>query len=112
MHHYSIENFYHSFEKKNENISIKKKEMPFISQGLLKRIFNIFWSIFNQGDINHVAGDINYIAILLRKKKTILTILDFYSLKRLNGLKSIFTIFFGYGYQFIGVQKLLQFLSK
>jgi glycosyltransferase involved in cell wall biosynthesis len=31
---------------------------------------------FNQGDINHITGDIHFAALLLRKRKTILTIHD------------------------------------
>ena len=49
---------------------------------------------FNQGDINHITGDINFISLLLNKEKTINTILDTYSLKRLGGLKkTVFQIF-------------------
>ncbi len=46
------------------------------SSGFWKRLF-ITWEAFrNQGDINHVTGDINFITFLLKKRKTVLTIHD------------------------------------
>jgi glycosyltransferase involved in cell wall biosynthesis len=62
-------------------------EMPFISNGFFKRLFNIFFCIFKQGDLNHITGDIHYVAMFLKKKKTILTILDCGSLLELKGFK-------------------------
>jgi len=56
----------------------------------------MLYSLTNQGDINHVTGDINYIAIFLRKYKTISTILDLAILHRTNGIKRkiLLTIWF------------------
>lgn len=46
------------------------------SSGFWKRLF-ITWEAFrNQGDINHVTGDIHFITFLLQKRKTVLTIHD------------------------------------
>jgi glycosyltransferase involved in cell wall biosynthesis len=41
----------------------------------------------NQGAIKHVTGDINYVALLLRKRKTISTILDLGILHRKSGIR-------------------------
>ena len=38
----------------------------------------------NQGDVNHVTGDVHFLTFLLTKRKTILTILDCGSLDRLK----------------------------
>lgn len=62
-------------------------EMPYISNGLFKRLYNILFCIFKQGDVNHVTGDIQYITIFLKKSKTILTILDCGSLLDFKGFK-------------------------
>lgn len=62
-------------------------EMPFISNGFFRRLFNIFFCIFKQGDVNHITGDIQYVAMFLKKKKTILTILDCGSLLDFKGFK-------------------------
>ncbi|MBL0024751.1 MAG: hypothetical protein IPO98_06895 [Saprospiraceae bacterium] len=53
-----------------------KFECRCISQGLWNRIINTIESSQNQGDINHVTGDIHFITLLMKKSKTILTILD------------------------------------
>lgn len=84
--------FYHT--NKNKNLNIIKKEVPFTSKGFVRRIYLTIWCFFNQNEINHVAGDINFANIFLIKRKSILTILDIYSLKRLKGLKKILYKFF------------------
>ena len=62
-------------------------EMPFISNGFFKRLYNILFCIFKQGDVNHITGDIQYVAMFLKKNKTILTILDCGSLLDFKGFK-------------------------
>ena len=52
------------------------KISSFTSTGFFPRLFNIIEAPFFQADINHITGDIHYIAFLLKKRKTILTILD------------------------------------
>ena len=87
--HYSIENWYYEVIKnfKNKNIEFIVKECPLESTDVLNRIFITFWAFFNQGDVNHVCGDINFIVFFLNKKRTINTILDHASLIRLKGIK-------------------------
>jgi len=46
------------------------------SIGLFKRIFNVFDAALHQGEINHITGDVHYIAAFMKKRKTILTIHD------------------------------------
>lgn len=46
------------------------------SNGLWNRLINIVQVCIQQGNINHVTGDIHYVTYLLRKRGTILTILD------------------------------------
>lgn len=48
----------------------------FESRGIFKRLYNIVEAAFVQGDVNHITGDVNYLALLLRKKRTLLTIHD------------------------------------
>ena len=93
---FSVENWYIELIKnfKNKDLQFEIKICPFESKGILNRIFNIIWAFFNQGDINHVTGDINFISLLLSKKKTINTILDHDSLNRLKGIKRLIYYFF------------------
>ena len=69
----------------NFNITILK----FKSTNIVKVIYNILYCFFKQGDINHITGDIQYVALLLKKNKTILTILDCIYLENSNGFKHL-----------------------
>lgn len=68
------------FEDVRARLSTKilavKKESFFASTGFFPRLFNILEASFFQTDVNHITGDIHYISFLLKKNKTILTILD------------------------------------
>ncbi|WP_168193984.1 glycosyltransferase family 1 protein [Pontibacter sp. SGAir0037] len=52
-------------------------------------IKNCFYAARRQGDINHITGDVNYIALVLDGKKTVLTIHDIESLAGSNWLKNL-----------------------
>ena len=68
--------------------------MPFESNGFFKRVYNAIYCINKQGDINHVTGDIHYVAIFLKKSKTVLTVLDCGMLNFSKGLKHyVFKLF-------------------
>lgn len=88
MGNFSIESYFkqirHNLPKNIVAISI---EMPFESNGLLRRLANAIYCMINQGDINHITGDIHYVGIFLSRKKTILTILDCLTLHRTTGIK-------------------------
>ena len=93
---FSIENWYLELIKKfrNKDLEFKIKICPFKSKGVLSRILNIAWAFFNQGDVNHITGDVNFISLFLNKKKTINTIHDHQSLNRLIGIKRLIYYFF------------------
>ena len=69
-------------------------EMPFESNGLWRRLANAIYCFFKQEDINHITGDIHYVAAFLRTKKTILTIHDCGSLHETSGIKHKILRFF------------------
>jgi glycosyltransferase involved in cell wall biosynthesis len=46
------------------------------SNGIWKRVYNTFEAAFQQADVNHVTGDVHFLAILLKGHKTILTVHD------------------------------------
>lgn len=68
-------------------VDVRLLEMPFHSQGLLKRLSNIVFAFLNQSQVNHIVGDVQYANLLMNKNKTILTIHDCVSIERLKGLK-------------------------
>ncbi len=85
---FSIESYFKQIrENLPENFESKLVEMPFNSEGIFKRIANAIYCIFKQGDVNHITGDIHYVAVFLNKKKTILTIHDCGMLQQSVGIK-------------------------
>ncbi len=92
---YSIENLFkqlaYAFPKE---IAWKNKELSFYSEGFFKRFFIGIEAMFNQGDINHITGDVNFIAMFLRKKRTILTIHDIGYMNHPNPLARFLLLWF------------------
>lgn len=85
---FSVEQIFNDLSARlSSEYSINNKVMPFVSSGVFKRLINMLYALNNQGDINHVTGDISYSAIFLKKNKTISTILDLGILHRTNGIK-------------------------
>lgn len=49
------------------------------NQGIIRRLLNVCCVLWRpKGDLYHVTGDTNYLAMLLPKKKTVLTVHDIY----------------------------------
>lgn len=95
--------FFHR-KPKNNNFSVEgtfkvvRDEMPadvkcvvaesrFDSKGLFKRLYNIIEAAFRQGDVNHITGDVHFLSYLLKRDKTLLTILDCVFMHNTRGLK-------------------------
>ena len=66
----------------NERVAVSR----FVSSGLLPRLYNMIEARFRQGQVNHVTGDVNFLAILLDPKRTVLTVLDCYLMHVKRGL--------------------------
>jgi len=60
---------------------------PFESRGVARRLLNLVDAAFHQGEINHITGDVHYLALGLAKRKTILTIHDCVGPRFSKGLK-------------------------
>ncbi len=58
-----------------------------ISKGLVNRVLSCFEVIGKQNQVNHITGDVHFIAFLMKKQRTVLTIHDLEVLKRLKGLQ-------------------------
>jgi glycosyltransferase involved in cell wall biosynthesis len=52
------------------------RELKYYSEGFFKRLYIAMEAAFCQGDINHITGDTTFIALFLRKKRTVLTMHD------------------------------------
>jgi glycosyltransferase involved in cell wall biosynthesis len=57
------------------------------SKGFFKRLYICLEAMFRQGDVNHITGDISFIGIFLKKRKTIQTILDCGHVHASTGMK-------------------------
>ncbi len=95
--HFSVEGY---FERVRECLlasnSIRHFEVPCFSRGILGRIRNCLAARKNQADVNHITGDIHYVACLLSRKKTILTVHDCQILTRLTGWRRAVVKFLWY----------------
>jgi glycosyltransferase involved in cell wall biosynthesis len=74
---FSIESLFRQIRKAlPNNIKWEVKELRYSSNGLFKRLYISLEAMLSQKGINHITGDVHFIAIFLRKKKTVLTIHD------------------------------------
>jgi glycosyltransferase involved in cell wall biosynthesis len=86
--HKSIEGIFDDVRRRMPAWVISKTVVfRWFSRGLFPRIGIILQAWRNQGDVNHVTGDIHFSAILLNKKKTLLTVHDCRLLTESKGLK-------------------------
>jgi len=79
-----------------DNIQATVAVSRFASKGFFPRIYNMIEAAFRQGDINHITGDVHYLALLLRKRKTLLTIHDLVLVHRLKGWRRSLLVFLWY----------------
>ena len=66
------------------------------STGIARRLYNIVEAALRQDEISHVAGDVHFLVYFMRRKRTVLTILDCVSLNRLSGWRRRALKFFWY----------------
>ncbi len=62
---------------------------PCYSNGFSRRVAIAAHAAVQQGEINHITGDITFVAIPLRKERTVLTMLDCGSVLHARGLKRL-----------------------
>ncbi len=85
---FSIETLFNTIAAHlNTSLDINIYRLNHESKSVLSIIRNIFYARKHQSQINHITGDVHYIALGLRKRKTVLTIHDLVPLRQNNGLK-------------------------
>jgi glycosyltransferase involved in cell wall biosynthesis len=85
---YSVEFIFRDVaERLKDRIIARTATSHFESTGLFKRLYNTLEAVFRQGDVNHITGDVHFIGIFLKKRKTIQTVLDCGQLKASTGFK-------------------------
>lgn len=88
MGNFSIESYFQMIrDLAPQDILFNLYICPFFSIGLWRRVFNLFLvALIRSGDVLHVTGDVQYLPILMPRKKTILTIHDCGNLKDKSGI--------------------------
>jgi glycosyltransferase involved in cell wall biosynthesis len=82
----SSERVFHSIcEALPPEVEWRRSVCRYPTEGIVRRIYNMFEAMGRQGDINHIVGDVHYLSLLLRGGRTILTIYDCRSMLRLTG---------------------------
>lgn len=69
------------------DICVRLRINRFMSLGVLPRMADAYSAWRQRGRVNHVLGDVHYLAWLLPRERTILTVLDCVTLERLTGLR-------------------------
>lgn len=74
---HSIEEQFFAVQKElPDDVSYKNIFSKYHSKGIFRRFFITVQAAFQQGDINHITGDIHFAALFLKKRKTVLTVHD------------------------------------
>lgn len=86
--HTSIEFIFEDVRKRMPSfIDPVQKVFSWYSKGIVDRIKIVWEAKCNQGDVNHITGDVHFATMLLDKRKTILTVHDCGMLAASKGLK-------------------------
>jgi glycosyltransferase involved in cell wall biosynthesis len=85
--YFSIERFFGDISRNlPAGFVASSRHCSFFSQGVLRRILIMLQAAWFQGEVTHVTGDINFAVALLRKRRTVLTILDLHWINDCKGL--------------------------
>ena len=94
---FSMERAFHTiYLALPKDICVEVYNCRFHSRRIVRRILNIIDARFHQDDLNHIVGDVHYLALGLRKRRTILTIHDCVCLRFNKGLHCLLLRWFWY----------------
>jgi glycosyltransferase involved in cell wall biosynthesis len=92
---YSIERVFKTVkESLSHIINVDDIEMDYNRVRPRDILFNLYKAYNHRGKINHIVGDIHYVALVLPRKNTILTIHDISDIQNSNNFKTYFQWFF------------------
>lgn len=74
-------------ERLPEGFEPVKRVASYRSKGIVPRALAVLEARRRQGDLNHVVGDVNFLALLLRRDRTIVTIHDCEFMERAGPVK-------------------------
>jgi glycosyltransferase involved in cell wall biosynthesis len=74
---FSIERFFAALRREMPaDVDVMVHVVPFQSTGIWRRLVDVMTTAVRRGDIVHIAGDIHFVGLVLRKSRTVLTVLD------------------------------------
>jgi glycosyltransferase involved in cell wall biosynthesis len=85
---FSVERLFHDVRAAlPADIHVSVRRNRFASKGVWGRIMDAIGAWRHRGPVNHVLGDVHYLAWLLPRRVTVLTVLDCVTLDRLRGAR-------------------------
>jgi glycosyltransferase involved in cell wall biosynthesis len=85
---HSIEKLFHALRgAMSEHAAVLPEECPEVARGVLPRWRNLRWAKRAAGEVNHITGDVHYLALGLPPERTILTVHDCIALHRGSALR-------------------------
>lgn len=93
---FSMENIY-NFVRTNmpPHVTTENRVAKYSSNGVLKRLYIALEAAFQQGDVNHVTGDVHFLTVFMNPRRTILTVHDIGVMEgRSNLFKFLYKTFF------------------
>lgn len=94
-YNFSIERVFNDVRKYIPNNIQYKIAIPrYDSRGISGRVYDIIEAAFRQGDVNHITGDVHFLVLLLKKRRTLLSIMDCGHLDDFKGLKKLLFLLF------------------
>ncbi len=85
---YSIERIFEDVRRSTaSDIDYEVCINQFESSGILPRLYDALRACMRQGDVNHITGDVHYVALFLKKQRALLTVHDCGALEQLHGLR-------------------------
>ncbi len=104
---HSIEEQFFAMQKAlPDGVKYKNVFAKYHSRGFFNRLGIAIQMAFNQGDVNHITGDIHFVALFLKKKKTILSVHDIGSILNKHGFKQKILRFVWFSMPFARVCKI------
>ncbi len=92
---FSLERVFHAVrDALPSDIDSEIRLCRFVSRRFLRRLLNLMEAPLHQRDVNHIVGDVHYLAMVLSKRKTILTVHDCGGLRLKKGLNRLFLLWF------------------
>jgi len=86
---HSIERAFASVRAALPGVTVQRHVCHFESRGVFKRLYNIIEAALVQEDVNHITGDVHYLALFLHKRRTLLTIHDCRGMLFETGIRKI-----------------------